>query len=72
MFCNLFLCADETLHNSYWPDFESLTLPPYHEQIDYVWTATIRIIDVFWATRVVTINVKIGNVIRLFLDSLIT
>ena len=53
--------ADEILQHSLFGEFEPLKLPEYSQPIDYVWTATVRVIDVYWSTRVVNISAKIGQ-----------
>ena len=41
--------------------FEPFTLPAGSELADRVWSLTVKIVDVYWATRVVNLRAKIGR-----------
>ena len=52
---------DVVLQNTYSPEFEVLYLPSGPWQSDHRWLITIRILDVYWSTRIVRLPVEIGT-----------
>ena len=34
------------------------------ELADHIWIVTVRIIDVYWSTRVINLRAKIGNALN--------
>ena len=56
-----FFCSDDAFDNTSQPWFELFELSLGPQLADYIWIIRVRVIDVYWSTRVIDLRAKIGQ-----------